>query len=256
MRSLKTFARNNAPAFFRTAGFAKGFLRGKHREHPWRDLANALHGKIFYSQAGEDKAVYEAFFEKPKVRNGFFVELGAFDGLNLSNTKFFEDYLGWKGLLIEPTPGEFEKLTHNRPRCILVNAAVSAAEGEVSFLGTGGTAGMIHTMSNASIQKEHADSGARPYMVPSMPFRNMLHRSGVKSIDFLSVDVQGAEFEVLSTFDWDIPTHIIAIELDGSNPSKDQKCRALLAQNGFKLAKTVDVSEIWEDPAYKKPATA
>lgn len=225
--------------------FAKECLKGKHREHFWADLGDAAEGKIFYSQAREDREVYQTFFENPKVRNGFFVELGAFDGLNLSNTKFFEDYLGWTGLLIEPTPDQFAKLTRNRPRCILVHAAVSSTKGEVTFLGKGGTAGMVDTMSNTFIQQEHADKGEKPYKVPSMPFRDILHANGVKKIDFLSLDVEGAEFEVLNTHDWNIPVRVFAVELDGHNPSKDQKCRDILAKNGYKHIKTVDVSELW-----------
>ncbi|MCX6715599.1 MAG: FkbM family methyltransferase [Candidatus Taylorbacteria bacterium] len=211
---------------------------------------DAVRGKVFYGQAGEDREVYETFFEKPKKRNGFFVELGAFDGLNLSNTKFFEDYLGWRGILIEPTPEEFKKLTQNRPRCILVNAAVSSIDGEVYFLGKGGTAGMIHTMARSFMKKWHSDQSERSYAVPSMPFSKILQKHNVQFIDFLSIDVEGGEFEVLDTFDWSIPVHVIAVELDNSNPRKDQNCRGLLLNNRFNFVKKVDVSELWCNSAY------
>ncbi len=206
---------------------------------------DAIRGKVFYSQVGEDMTVYESFFEKPQIKNGFFVELGAFDGLNLSNTKFFEDYLGWTGVLIEPVPEQFAKLKQNRPHCILVNAAVSRIDGEVDFLGNDGTAGMPSTMAGSFKDVWHDDDKESVYKVPSMPFSKILHQNNVKAIDFLSLDVEGGEFEVLDTFDWKIPVHVIAIELDGHNPQKDENCRKLLEAKGFKLSKKVDVSEIW-----------
>ena len=47
-------------------------------------------------------------------RNGFYIELGAYDGLNQSNTYYFEKYLDWTGILIEPSEKQFRKLKRNR----------------------------------------------------------------------------------------------------------------------------------------------
>jgi hypothetical protein len=60
-------------------------------------------------------------------RNGFYIEMGAFDGVQESNTRFFELCLGWKGLLIEASPTTFENLKHNRPHNHLVNVAPSCS---------------------------------------------------------------------------------------------------------------------------------
>ena len=56
----------------------------------------------FYSQLGEDIYIFKNFINK-KVEDGIFVELGAMDGIIYSNSKFFEDTLNFKGVLIEPT---------------------------------------------------------------------------------------------------------------------------------------------------------
>lgn len=58
----------------------------------------------FHSQVGQDEWVHSMLRSK---RNGFFVELGACDGLYLSNTLFFERSMGWKGVLIEPNDNYF-----------------------------------------------------------------------------------------------------------------------------------------------------
>ena len=57
--------------------------------------------------------------------NGVFIELGAIDGIFISNTKYFEDNFNWTGILIEPNTFEYEKLKKNRPNCYLFNNLVS-----------------------------------------------------------------------------------------------------------------------------------
>lgn len=85
------------------------------------------------SQDGED--VYAATrFGLNAIRGGFFVELGALNGLEKSNSFAFEAALGWTGLLIEPGPRNFASLLRNRPRSVLVNAAVCGTFREVHFL--------------------------------------------------------------------------------------------------------------------------
>ena len=78
---------------------------------------------MYYSQCGEDKFLNDTFFKNKK--NGVYIELGALNGVLISNTKFFEDKLNWKGILIEPHPEEFERLKCNRPHNKLFNDLVS-----------------------------------------------------------------------------------------------------------------------------------
>jgi hypothetical protein len=63
---------------------------------------------MYYSQAGEDEFLNSNYFKNK--RDGIYIELGALDGTLYSNTKFFEDQLGWKGILIEPHPYKFQDL--------------------------------------------------------------------------------------------------------------------------------------------------
>ena len=77
---------------------------------------------IFYSQLGEDLFIFKNFINKI-VKDGIFIELGALDGIKYSNSKFFEDELGFTGILIEPTKN-YQKLIINRPNCINLNIAI------------------------------------------------------------------------------------------------------------------------------------
>ena len=84
----------------------------------------------YYSQFQQDEWLYNKFY-KNKI-DGVFLEIGADDGIDKSNTKFFED-LGWTGLCIEPSPDRFSKLISNR-KCICENISVySSSNLELEF---------------------------------------------------------------------------------------------------------------------------
>ncbi len=70
----------------------------------------ALQSEPWHSQEGEDKFVFENFFYA--MRGGVFLEMGAIDGVVFSNTLWLAKAAGWRGLLIEPSPG---KLMHLKP---------------------------------------------------------------------------------------------------------------------------------------------
>ena len=88
----------------------------------------------FYSQNGQDKFLLNTLFKNKK--NGFFVEVGADDGIDKSNTFMFEK-IGWQGICIEPSPERFLKLAENR-NCILVNKPISNVIKTVDFMDISG----------------------------------------------------------------------------------------------------------------------
>lgn len=86
------------------------------------------------SNTNEDKKMYERFFKKRieegdfNGRVGTFIELGAFDGLHETNSRFYEACLGWEGLLIEGNPVVYESLLVNRPSTHKMSLAPSCKE--------------------------------------------------------------------------------------------------------------------------------
>ena len=80
----------------------------------------ASQNEEFFSQHGEDFLLHTMF---STTQAGFFVDVGAFDGIHLSNSFFFERR-GWKGICVEPHPDYFPLLERNRPGSICVQAAV------------------------------------------------------------------------------------------------------------------------------------
>jgi len=204
-------------------------------------------GLFFHSQQGEDTIILKNFINKP-CRDGFFVELGAMDGLTFSNTLFFEKKMGFKGLLIEPTE-TFHQLKTNRPSCINVHTAVGYNDGEkVEFIGEGAVAGMTSTMNEKFRKDWHQNS--KTYEVTTKRMETILKENNVKYIDLFSIDVEGGELVILETMDWDIPVYCIVIELDGNNKEKDEKCRELLIEKGFTLISRVQINEFWINKNY------
>jgi FkbM family methyltransferase len=193
----------------------------------------------YYSQFKEDEFLYEKYLN---YKNGFFIELGAVDGITYSNTKFFEDELNWTGILIEPTT-QYNKLIINRPNCNNFNYAISEVNGEVEFLGTYATAGVLDTLSEQHINRWKLKDS---YLVQSKPFNNITKNLSIPMVDLFSIDVEGGELQVLKTFDWRIPVYLILLETNGdSNVTQINECRNLLTCLGFKLESKVSINEVW-----------
>lgn len=90
----------------------------------------------------------------------------------------------------------------------------------------------------------------KSYEVDSIPLKDILFlakQQGAKInlIDFLSIDVEGGELEVLKTFDWNIPVYLIMIELYGTDIERDEKCRNFLKEKNFELTDVFEINEIW-----------
>lgn len=124
----------------------------------------------------------EIFFEK---ENGFFIELGAYDGLTQSNTAFFEKTKNWTGILIEASRDRYEECVKNRPNSKCVNTACSATDNaSISFNHENG------------LMSKVVDDGV--YSCDTTTLETILDNCEVdRNIDFLSLDVEGHELEVL-----------------------------------------------------------
>lgn len=212
---------------------------------------------IFYGQCGEDLEVYVDFIAKNKEafrNNGTYIEVGGSDGVKFSNTKFFEDDLGFTGVLIEPVPEFFSMLQKTRPNNSLYNCIVSESEEPQDFLisrgpGGGWVSGMEKTMSEKNKFSWHGQNSSL-IKIQTDKISSIVKKSGLKYVDLFFIDVEGAEKEVLETVDFSVPIYVIVIELDGTNEEKDNECREILEQNGFTFHKKCALSDIWYNENY------
>ena len=93
-------------------------LRGIIRKRIWDCEKKLNKNEKFSSEAGQDKLIKDKFFKNQ--HSGFFIEIGAFDGIEGSNCHYFEKYERWEGVAIEASPKQFQKLEGNR-KCEKIN---------------------------------------------------------------------------------------------------------------------------------------
>ena len=193
-------------------------------------LRSRLHKRRFMrSEAGQDLWVFGEVFNEQ--RNGFFLDIGAHDGVAISNTYILENRYDWRGICIEANPDTFEVLRKNR-RCQCVNACLDQAEGTAAFAKRGVYGGII---SSETDNKPDSPEGDVIVVVPTTTLSNLLGKlSAPKKIDYLSIDIEGAEERVLKGFPFsDYQISCITVE----RPS--QALRTIFEANGFTLIKEI-----------------
>jgi FkbM family methyltransferase len=211
---------------------------------------------------------YITYWKKDSRRNenvnGVFLELGGYDGVTYSNTKTLEDHLNFTGILIEPSPMSFEKMRLNRPSCKNYGCAISNTDEKmVSFIGDdSAVGGLTHILENTnqSSGRNWIDAWSNvgqlnpeKITVPSKKLSEILKNENIKYIDLFSLDVEGAELEVLETMDWDIPVYLIVIEISAwgkAGKEMVEKCRQLLTKNNFTLDLKNGLDEVWINNNY------
>ncbi len=160
--------------------------------------------------------------EKPSLNNlddklqkhlnfdgGFFIEAGANDGYTQSNTYYLEKRRGWRGVLVEGVPDLYNKCLSKRPSSIVHGCALvaEAEEGETVTMHYANLMSVVEgAMKTKDAQKKHIEAGLKvQYLdssyeveVPARTMESILDEvQDLPQIDFLSLDVEGYELEVL-----------------------------------------------------------
>lgn len=189
------------------------------------------------SQSSEDLYLFKDYFKG--LCGGTYVELGGLDGITYSNSHLFHKGLDWKGVLVEPNPKTFLQLQINRPQDDTFNNAVCSRSQDVTFVdsGIGAVTGILEFMAPTFRERWHPKE-ATMMKIRCEPLSHILKTSSLdtstKIIDFLSLDVEGAEFEVLKTVDFlSVEFGVIFYEADGHNPLKNQAMIAFLEERGY-----------------------
>lgn len=167
-----------------------------------------------YSQAAQDKWVLNMTNFK---KDGIFVEVGAYDGLQSSNTALLEFDYNWKGVCIEAGAGYYASLEKNRPDSININIAVMPYTGTCKFSGytvnDGGNEMQCDTLVNI------LDSVHTPLV-----------------IDYMSIDIEGGEEGAIESMDWDkYRVNLLTIEhnLYATGPRQKEAIYKLMTERGY-----------------------
>ena len=199
-------------------------------------------GDSYRSQNGEDRWLDAHFGAK---RAGFFVEVGAYDGVNLSNTYHFEQN-GWIGVLVEPDPDMAERCRRDRPRSSTFQCAAGDGAGEISFFKVAG--GEAYSTTSLTVaHRERLDRMGlawREIRVAVRTLDSILEEAHASNVDFVSIDVEGGELAVLQGFDirrW--KPGVVIVETNATVRSAE--VRRYFVANGYAYSHSIDVNDFY-----------
>jgi FkbM family methyltransferase len=174
-------------------------------------------------------------YELGERRDGFFVEFGATNGVTNSNTWLLENKYNWKGILAEPNPVWHSDLENSR-NVSIDHRCVSSNSGDVvSFLTTDGSDPELSSIAGFSDGDHFAEVRAQgaELKVETVSLDQLLaDHHAPERIDYLSIDTEGSEYDILSHFDFSRHTiDLISVE---QNKKTESKIEALLIGRGYK----------------------
>ena len=173
-------------------------------------------------------------FELSERRGGYFVEFGATNGVTLSNTHLLEKQLGWTGILAEPNPAFHARLSRERS-CHICHAAVHARSGTAPFLCTEKPAfsRLADVRPDDIFEREGRRSVRTSTRVQTISLNDLLDtHSAPDRIDYVSIDTEGAELDVLSTFDFD-RRRVSLFTVEHNFTPERSGIQALMVANGY-----------------------
>ena len=236
-------------ALRRVVGDGRSRLKAAvHRRRRWVRFADDREDvQFFFSQFGEDAYLQRYYASKAwertgdatQLQMGFYVDVGAFAPKLFSNTYWFYKH-GWRGITIDPTPGTAAKFDRLRPRDKNLELAISDTQGTLTFYLFAGST--ISTLSKA-----HADEWAQQVrqtpeeiVVHTVRLDQVLeeHLPAGQQIDFLSVDAEGCDYQVLKSNDWNrFRPELIVVEEEHFDVrfQEDSAILALLRQVGYEI---------------------
>jgi len=179
---------------------------------------------------------------KGKVKNGFFVEAGADDFESDSNTVYFELKHNWSGILVEPNPTIYPVGLLKRRK----------AWGAGTCLGLTGRASIEHFAQKAV---EHGMAGLVPeeteesFRVQCFPLYSLILATGNRTVNYLSLDIEGAELQVLKSIPWDkVDIEVLTVESNHMGevfPGSQDELREYMKEQGYVLAYTVVIDDVF-----------
>jgi len=195
-----------------------------------------------YSQLNQDIEVLKFYNYK---LNGFFIEIGASDGIELSNTYLLEKDYNWKGICVEPIPEKFKLLCNNRPNSICCSDAVYNESNKQVIFDISNSSDLFSGISkNIACHKNIVDSDKTQIIVNTITLNDLLEKYNAPSfIDYLSLDTEGSELEILKSVDYNKYIFgVIDIEHNYLEPFRTS-IRELLTSNGYEYIK----ENQWDD---------
>ena len=212
----------------------------------------------YYSQDQQDKFLESRVFKGHK--GGVFVDVGAHDGKTYNNTLFFEETHGWTGINIEPLKEVFDKLVVTRPTAINLNCAVSDTDGTAEFICNSGYTEMLSGLKSQYDPRHAARLGrelaayhgsSTVITVPTRTLASIFAEHNIRHVNYLSIDVEGAEFAVIRSIDFS-KVFIDVICFENNYNDTSAPIVAYLDSHGYKMIRhrSQDIFMIHKDSVF------
>jgi FkbM family methyltransferase len=200
----------------------------------------------YHSQCGQDQFVYENYFKDSPP--GIFVDIGAHNGITYSNTYFLEKERHWTGLCVEPLPDIFTQLCNNR-NCFCVQACVSdhTYYGQLlrvlnPIVNIEMLSGLIDKYDPRHVERiqdtlKQYGGSYELIDVSCYSLNDLLEHYNIKHINFLSLDIEGGEYDLLTAVDFErYKIDVIVVE----DNYQDPRFATFLATKGYFCAKRLE----------------
>jgi FkbM family methyltransferase len=192
---------------------------------------------VYNSQFSQDEKILRLLNYK---QNGYFLDIGCSDPKNLSNTYVLEKEFNWKGLAVDPRKKIKHAFTKER-NCSFEEAAVYTHDGIISFSDLGVRSGI----NESDITDQVTENINSVYDVSCITLKSLFKKYNVPTvIDYMSLDVEGAELLILKTFPFLEYTLLTATIEHNSHVGEKQKQKGneiieLMSYNNFKLVEVL-----------------
>lgn len=228
----------------------------KEREGAWFDLrfikalAPEQRSRCIDLLPDTHSQIHQDLFALAQVdfkEGGYFVEFGATDGKSLSNTYLMERDFGWTGILAEPSRGWHDALRGNRKAIIETRCVWKETGRKLEF--TQARREVNSAISNYASTKDKLRGSS--YEVETISLNDLLaENSAPAHMDYLSIDTEGSEFEILQSLDFDRWSFRVMTVEHADRPER-QDIYDLLTSKGYRRV-LQEVS--WFDDWYVKDA--
>lgn len=182
----------------------------------------------YHSQYAQDTYVYHHFLKLTSdlSRQRVFVDIGAYDGVRLSNTYTLEQ-VGWTGWCFEPIASKYDLLVKNRPNSKCFNCAIGNQNKIIEFCYIDGEPDMLSGVASyypvehsLRINKEAMETNSSVnYIDVEMKRLGSLIAPNTE-IDYLSLDTEGGEADILEDILVDFSPYLITVEANYENEAK------------------------------------
>jgi hypothetical protein len=198
--------------------------------------------KKTYSQLNQD--LFVSYMTENK-RGGYFVEFGATDGLELNNTYSLEKEYGWDGILCEPNFIYHKNLIKNRSCHIDTRCVYTSTGSIINFLFCSDHP-MASTINYYRNCDEHANIRyGTEYPITTVSLNDLLdHYSAPEVIDYMSIDTEGSELDILLSFNFSRQINLVTIE-HNNTPNRDLIKQLMEANNFVRVFEQIAKWDDW-----------